>query len=162
VRTQRPAQAFARGPRGGIVTTSIPPGSATLNAPVNCPARSRDQEPEPAATLPQIHQQIPCLPDGPRPVRVPGYARDMTMAGAHLDHEEHAAAAPGSGRQVTAQSTGKKSPASMAGACVRRNRRRVHLARRGAGGIRNRFSTHRTAAALTRMPRPRSSPRTRR
>ena len=41
VRTQRSAYAFARGLRGGILTTSIPALASTASkAPVNCPARS--------------------------------------------------------------------------------------------------------------------------
>ena len=61
-------------------------------------------------------------------------------------------------RKVTAQSTVKKSHASIVAAWVRRNCRQVVRLRWGAGGIRSRFSTRRTVEAPTRMPRPSSSP----
>ena len=67
------------------------------------------------------------------------------MAGADLDHEEHVKR-----RKVTAQSTWKKSHASIVAAWVRRNCRQVDRARCGAGGIRSRFSTRRTVEAPTR------------
>jgi hypothetical protein len=61
-------------------------------------------------------------------------------------------------RKVTAQSTWKKSHASIVDACERRNCRQVDRLRWGAGGIRRRFSTRRTVAAPTWNPRPSSSP----
>ncbi|HEY5989777.1 MAG TPA: hypothetical protein VIV12_25850 [Streptosporangiaceae bacterium] len=51
---------------------------------------------------------------------------------------------------MTAQSTWKKSHASIVEARVRRNRRHVDLERCGAGGIRSRFSARRTMDAPTR------------
>jgi hypothetical protein len=59
---------------------------------------------------------------------------------------------------VTAQSTWKKSHASIVEACERRNCRYVARLRCGAGGVRSRFTTRRTFEAPTRMPRPSSSP----
>jgi len=61
-------------------------------------------------------------------------------------------------RKVAAQSTWKKSQASMVEACVRMNCRQVDRLRCGAGGIRSRLSTRRTVEAPTRIPRPSSSP----
>jgi len=52
--------------------------------------------------------------------------------------------------KVTAQSTWKKSHASIVDAWMRRNCRHVDLVRCGAGGIRSRFSTRRTVEAPTR------------
>jgi hypothetical protein len=59
---------------------------------------------------------------------------------------------------VIAQSARKKSHASIVAAWVRRKCRQVAWLRRGAGGIRSRFSTRRTVQARTPMPRPSSSP----
>jgi hypothetical protein len=54
------------------------------------PARpGPDQEPEPAGSLPYIHQQVPGLLHHPGTLRVRGHAQDMDMAGADFDHEEH-------------------------------------------------------------------------
>jgi hypothetical protein len=53
-------------------------------------------------------------------------------------------------RSVTAQSTWKKSHASIVTAWLRRNRRHVVRPRRGAGGIRSRFSIRRTVDAPSR------------
>ncbi len=61
-------------------------------------------------------------------------------------------------RRVTAQSTWKKSQASIVVAWLRRNCRQVVRSRCGAGGIRSRFSTRRTVGAPTRLPRPSNSP----
>jgi hypothetical protein len=61
-------------------------------------------------------------------------------------------------RRVTAQSTWKKSHASIVAAWVRRNCRQVVRLRWGAGGIRSRLRTRRTVEAPTRYPRPSSSP----
>ncbi len=53
-------------------------------------------------------------------------------------------------RKVTAQSTWKKSHASIVEAWVRRNCRQMVRLRCGAGGIHSRFSTRRTVEAPTR------------
>jgi len=66
------------------------------------------------------------------------------MAGADLDHEDHVQRS-----KVTAQSTWKKSHASILDACVRKNCRQVVRMRCGAGGIRSRFSTRRTVEVPT-------------
>jgi hypothetical protein len=117
------------------------------------PGPVTDQEPKLASTLPQIHQQVPRLLNRPRAVRVPGDAEDMDMAGADLDNEQHIEAAQGDSAVHVEEVARKKGRA-----CVRRNCRQVDLLRRGAGRIRNRFSTRRTVEALTPMPRPSSSP----
>src|SRR5450755_1235397 len=54
-----------------------------------------DHEAELAGPLPQVHQQAPCLLHRPGAARLRGHAQDMAMAGAHLDHEEHADTAQG-------------------------------------------------------------------
>lgn len=59
---------------------------------------------------------------------------------------------------MTAQSTVKKSHASIVAAWVGTNCRQVELEHCGGGGIRSRFSTRRTVDAPTRMPKPGSSP----
>jgi hypothetical protein len=60
---------------------------------------------------------------------------------------------------VTAQSTWKKSHASIVDAWVCRNRRQlVSVSRIGAGGMRSRLSTRRIDEALTRWPSLSSSP----
>jgi len=58
--------------------------------------------------------------------------------------------APVERRKVTAQSTWKKSHASIVAAWVRRNCRQVVRLRWGAGGIRGRFSTRRMVDELPR------------
>ena len=58
------------------------PISGTAGAPVP------DYEPEPAGTLPQVDQQVPCLLHSPRAVRARGDTDDMHVTGAHLDFED--------------------------------------------------------------------------
>jgi hypothetical protein len=70
-------------------------GEHCVECPVNCPARSRIKEPEPVSPLPQVYQQVPCLLNCPRTVRVCGHTQDMHVAGADLDDEEHVQAAHG-------------------------------------------------------------------
>ena len=89
VRTQRSEQAFARGLRGGIFTTSIPAADSTAsNASVNC-----RPGPGPGTgtglPAPQVHHQVPGLLHCPCAIGVGGHAQDMDMTGPDLDHEEH-------------------------------------------------------------------------
>jgi hypothetical protein len=87
---------------------------------------------------------------------VRGYAEDMDVACADLDDQEHVKR-----RRVSAQSTWKKSHASIVEAWVRRNSHQGLRLRCGAGRIRSRLSTRRTMETATLMPRPSSSPRIR-
>jgi hypothetical protein len=100
-----------------------------------------------AGSVIEIHQQISCLLHGPRGVLVRGHAEDMNVTSAHLDHEENVDAA-----RVTAQSTWKKSHASMLAACVRRNCRHVGWPRCVAGGIRSGPGNSRARPAITARP----------
>ena len=87
---------------------TLSPISGTAGAPVP------DYEPEPAGTLPQVDQQVPCLLHSPRAVRARGDTDDMHVTGAHLDFEDTY-----NRRKVTAQSRWKKSqPASRMPACA--------------------------------------------
>ena len=51
-----------------------------------CPVA--DQEPEIPGAIAEIHQEIPDLLRGPRPVRVRGHSQNMHIPGADLDHEQ--------------------------------------------------------------------------
>jgi len=84
---------------------------------------------------------------------VAGRAEDVQVAGADLEGEEEIRF------RVMAQSTWKKSTASMVVACARRNRLQdVSVARSGAGGIRRSLGIRRIVDALTRCPSLSSSP----
>src|SRR3954471_5486964 len=99
VNTRRSAKQFARGHRGGILTTSMPASAKTAsNEAVNCPARSRTRNRNRAPLFVEVHDEVAGLLGGPRPVGVRGHAQDVQVAVADL---------------VTAQSTWKKSTASM-------------------------------------------------
>jgi hypothetical protein len=83
-----------------------------------------------------------------------GDPEDVHVAGADLNDEQAVQA-----RRVTAQSTWKKSAATMVAACVCRNCRQVvAVCRFGAGGIRSALRTRRIVDALTRWPNLNSSP----
>jgi len=47
------------------------------NEAVNCPARSRTGNRNPADVLAEIHQQVAGLLGGPRSVGMPGHAKDV-------------------------------------------------------------------------------------
>ena len=84
-----------------------------------------------------------------------GHAEDVHVAGADLEHEQ----AVDRRWSVTAQSTWKKSTASMVAAWVRRNCRQVvSVCRIGAGGIFSDLRIRRIVEALTRWPSLSSSP----
>ena len=93
-----------------------------------------DQEPEPTGALPQVHQQVPGLLHRPRPSRCAVTPRTCTWRVPTSSTENTC-----SRRKVTAQSTWKKSHASLVEAWVRRNCRHVDRARSGAGGMRSRW-----------------------
>ena len=102
----------------------------------------------------QIHQQVADLLHGPGTVRVRGNPEDVYAAAAYL-HDEQAV----QGCSDTAQSTWKKSVASIVAACVCRNCRHVvSVCRLGAGGIFRALRIRRMVDALTRWPSLSSSP----
>jgi hypothetical protein len=81
VNTRRSAKQFARGHRGGILTTSIPASANTAsNEAANCPARSPDQEPEPGDVFVEVEQEVAGLLRGPGPVGVRGHAQHVQVA----------------------------------------------------------------------------------
>ncbi len=59
---------FARGLRGGILTTSLSASARTaLNDVVNCPGPIAAQEPEAGGSVTQVHREVADLLGGPRP-----------------------------------------------------------------------------------------------
>ena len=65
VNTKRSAKQFARGHRGGILTTSTPTSARTArtartatNDAVNCPARSRMRKPEPSDVFAEVNHEV--------------------------------------------------------------------------------------------------------
>jgi predicted NBD/HSP70 family sugar kinase len=83
-----------------------------------------------------------------------GHAQNVQVALADLKGEQDVRR-----RSVSAQSTWKKSTASMLVAWVRRNCRQLVSVRRiGAGGMRCRFRIRRIVEAPTRWPSLSSSP----
>jgi len=145
-KVQYATRGFAFGLRGGIFATSIPALASTAsNASVNCPARSRIRNRNWLARSPRsisrfracctVHAPSGCAVT-PRmwTWRVPTSSTKNTYRR----------------RRVTAQSTWKKSQASIVAAWLRRNCRQVARSRCGAGGIRSCLSTRRTVEAPTR------------
>ena len=107
-----------------------------------------DQEPEVRCPITQIHQQVADLLRGPRTVRVRGDPEDVYAAAADLHDERQYRR-----RRVTAQSTWKKSVASIVDAWVCRNVRQLaSVCRSGVGGIFRALRTRRIVDALTRWP----------
>jgi hypothetical protein len=89
VSTNRSAQAFARGLRGGILTAAMPALAKTASEGHGAlPGPVAEQEPEARGAPAEVHQKIADLLGGPRPVRVRGDAGDMDVAAANLYHEE--------------------------------------------------------------------------
>jgi hypothetical protein len=89
VNTKRSAKQFARGHRGGILTTSIPASRhdrverrRELTGPV------ADEEPEPADVFAEVRQQVAGLLGGSGPVRMPGHTQDVEVAVADLEREQ--------------------------------------------------------------------------
>jgi len=90
VSTNRSAKQFARGHRGGILTT--------LDARVRqdrvergreLPGPIADQEPKPGGTVAEIHDEVTGLLRGPRPVGMPRHAQHVHVAVADLEREQH-------------------------------------------------------------------------
>jgi hypothetical protein len=90
-----------------------------------------NQKPEVISPLAQVHEQIARLLSGPRPVRMRRRTNDVDVPGSDLEHEEHVIRL-----SVTAQSTVKKSHASVVDAWARKNRRHdVSVSRPGPGRV---------------------------
>ena len=118
------------------------------------PGSVADEEPIPGSAVAEVHDEVAGLLGGPGPVRMCGHAEDVEIAIADLDHEQHVEAA-----QWSAQSTWKKSTASMLVAWVCRNcRQLVSVCRTGAGGMRWRCRIRRIVEAPTRWPSLSNSP----
>jgi hypothetical protein len=113
-----------------------------------------DEDLEPVGSVAEVHEQVSGLLGGPRPIRVGG------------DAEVCAYRLPTSRTKntyrrcsVRAQSTWKKSQASIVDAWLARNRRQVVWSHRvGAGGMPSRWRMRRIVEALIRWPRPCNSP----
>ena len=88
VNTKRSAKQFARGHRGGILTTSMPASAMTAsNEAVNCPARSRTRNRNRGDAIVEVHHEVAGLLGGPRSVGMRGHAQDVQVAVAALEHE---------------------------------------------------------------------------
>ena len=81
---------FARGDRGGVLTTSMPSAANTssnvagvLAVPV------ADQEPEPAGLFGEVHDEVAGLLHDPRSVRMRGDAEQVDASGGHVHHDQH-------------------------------------------------------------------------
>src|SRR5437764_1036003 len=132
----------------GLVFSPGPDGA------VNCPAISPDQEPEVRGAVPQIHQQVADLLCGPRAIRVRGDPEDVhKRLPISMTNRQYSRC------RVIAQSTWKKSVASIVDTWVSRNCRHAMSERRsGAGGIFSAVRTRRMVDAPTRWPSLSSSP----
>jgi hypothetical protein len=93
------------------------------------PGPITDQEPEAGGAITEIHQEVADLLDSPGPVRVRGDTEDAHVTAAYI-HDEQAVRRC----RVTAQSTWKKSVASIVDAWVCRNFRHVMSERRSGAG----------------------------
>ena len=90
VRTKRSAKQFARGHRGGILTTSMPASARTAsNDGRELSGAVADEEPEPGGAVAEIHDEVAGLLGGPGPVGMSGHAQDVQVAVADLEHEQH-------------------------------------------------------------------------
>jgi hypothetical protein len=112
------------------------------------PGAVADQEPEVRRAVTEVHQEVTDLLDGPRPVRVRGDPEDV-----HIAEPTSITNRQNKRWSVTAQSTWKKSAASMVVARARRNCRhvvsRVPFRR---WGVLRRLPGRRQAAAAPSLP----------
>ena len=89
VNTRRSAKQFARGLRGGILTTSMPaPRQDRVERRRELPGAIAHEEPEPGGVLAEVHQQIAGLLGGPGPVGMRGHAQDVQGAVADFECEQ--------------------------------------------------------------------------
>jgi hypothetical protein len=81
MRTNRSAEAFARGLRGRILIASMPAlARTTPKDPGELPGPVADQEPEACGAAAEMHPEIADLLGGSRPVRVRGDPEDVDVA----------------------------------------------------------------------------------
>jgi hypothetical protein len=81
VNTKRSAKQFARGHRGGILTTSMPASAMTAsNEPRELTGPIADKEPEPSGTLAEVHHEVAGLLRRPGPVGMLGHTQDAQAA----------------------------------------------------------------------------------
>jgi hypothetical protein len=107
----------------------------------------------PGGTAVEVHQQVPGLLRGPGSSRMARRPKDVHVAAADSRTKKTIRF------RVTAQSTWKKSTASMVEDCARRTCRHVvSVDRDGAGGIRRSWRIVRIVDAPTRWPSLSSSP----
>ena len=144
----------SRAPRRDFHDRDTSPGQHRVERCGELTGAVPDQEPGAGGAIVEVHQQVADLLGGPWPVRVRGDAGDVHVTGADLQTNRQY-----SRWRVTAQSTWKKSVASIAAAWVCRNLRHVvSVCRSGAGGIFRVLRIRRMAEALTRWPSLSSSP----
>ena len=87
VRTNRSANAFARGDLTGILMASMPIEAKVASEVGRVRVPVADQEPEALAGIFEIRGEVAGDLGDPRSVRVCGDAEQMDDAGMHLDHE---------------------------------------------------------------------------
>ena len=88
VNTKRSAKQFARGHRGGILTTSTPASADRVERGRELSGPIADEEPKPGGVLAEIHQKVAGLLGGPRSVGMSGHAQHVQVAVADLEHEQ--------------------------------------------------------------------------
>ena len=89
VNTKRSAKQFARGHRGGILTTSMPASAKhRVERGRELAGAVADEEPEPRGVLAEVHDEVAGLLGGPGPVGMRGHAQDVQVAVADLEHEQ--------------------------------------------------------------------------
>jgi hypothetical protein len=107
----------ARAPGRDVHRLDTSAGQGRVKRRGELPGPITDQEPEVRGAITQIHKQVADLLDCPQPIGIGGYPEDVHVTAADL-HDEQATYRRW---RVTAQSTWKKSVASIADAWVCRN-----------------------------------------
>ena len=137
MRPVRTRGSVRRGPVAVVILAaarSVVVASTASNASANCPARSRIRNRNPPARSPRSINRFRACCTVHAPSRCAVTPRTCTWRVPTSSTENTC-----SRRKVTAQSTWKKSHASLVEAWVRRNCRHVDRARSGAGGMRSRW-----------------------
>jgi hypothetical protein len=102
----------ARAPGRDVHRLDTSAGQGRVKRRGELPGPITDQEPEVRGAITQIHKQVADLLDCPQPIGIGGYPEDVHVTAADL-HDEQATYRRW---RVTAQSTWKKSVASIADA----------------------------------------------
>src|SRR3954447_13941662 len=89
VNTKRSAKQFARGHRGGILTTRCPRLPGPRRRRCELPGAVADEEPELGDMLAEVHDEVTGLLGGPGPVRMFGDAQNVQVAVADLEGNQH-------------------------------------------------------------------------